>query len=263
LEGKFARKCSINTPISINACIRWFQSIIKSYDKEEEEEGGGGDGTAKEVLKVLIFNCGHERNPIPLLYSLNRSGLFDCVYFCRADFERPSALPKKLLDEWLTEPLLLNGQQNDGDGDVALTYQVMCNEVVQRDDDDDIMNKKSITWQETLANIWRIMDLYHYSQLAAEGKKSSLPTSDEEDNNIDDDKRKVLVGLKVADAIRQIQNEQQHAAQEDHDNGDSVVEILVTGSLYLVGSALEAVGWVEKESEGTLMHSHIIDPKTR
>lgn len=248
-----------HTPISINACIRWFQSIIKSYDKTEEEEDA-----AKEVLKVLIFNCGHERNPIPLLYSLNRSGLFDCVYFCRADFERPSALPKKLLDEWLNEPLLLNGQQrSDKDGDVALTYQAMYNQVakvVQRDDDDDDMNKKIITWQETLANIWRIMDLYHHSQLAAERKKSSLPTSAEEDNNIDDDKRrKVLVGLKVADAIRQIQNEQQLAAQADNDNGDeqaSVVETLVTGSLYLVGSALEAVGWEEKESEGVLLHSY-------
>jgi folylpolyglutamate synthase len=256
VESTMKLRCDgAHTPISINACIRWFQSIIKSYDDKEEE-----DDVAKEVLKVLIFNCGHERNPIPLLYSLHKSGLFDCVYFCRADFERPSALPKKLLDEWLTEPLLLNGQQNDEkDGDVTLTYQAMCNEVakvVQRDgDDDDNTNKKSITWQETLANIWRIMDLYHYSQLAAERKKSSLPTSYEENINIDDDKRKVAVGLKVADAMRQVQNEQQHEAQEDHDNGDSVVEILVTGSLYLVGSALEAVGWKETESEGVLLHS--------
>ena len=43
-------------------------------------------------------------------------------------------------------------------------------------------------------------------------------------------------------------------AQRQREGGDkkACVEILVTGSLYLVGSALEAVGWEEGEAEGRL-----------
>ena len=41
-------------------------------------------------------------------------------------------------------------------------------------------------------------------------------------------------------------------AQRGSSGEKACVEILVTGSLYLVGSALEAVGWDEGESQGRL-----------
>ncbi len=41
-------------------------------------------------------------------------------------------------------------------------------------------------------------------------------------------------------------------AQRGSSGEKACVEILVTGSLYLVGSALEAVGWDEGESQGNL-----------
>ena len=96
------------------------------------------------------------------------------------------------------------------------------------------MNKS--TWQHTLATIWRVMDLYH--SRVVEGK-SLLKMN------------KYLVGLKVVDAIEDIKN--QEAQRRETIVGEKAYgEILVTGSLYLVGSALEAVGWEEGESEGNL-----------
>ena len=96
------------------------------------------------------------------------------------------------------------------------------------------------TWQHTLASIWEVLDLYH-SQVV---EKKCHPST-----NVDS--KKVVVGLKVVDAIEDIKK-QQEAQREVNGGKKASVEILVTGSLYLVGSALEAVGWEEGESEGRL-----------
>jgi len=226
-----------HTPISINACINWFQSILTTYSETTTDY--------ESVHKILIFNCGHERNPIPLLHSLHQSGLFDRVYFSRADFERPSAMPKQLLDEWRKEEILTVVEPMSGE-ECAVNYEVMCNtlnELGMTTSSDatecDGMNKS--TWQHTLASIWKVLDLYHSSQVV---EKKSHPST-----NVDS--KKVVVGLKVVDVIEDIKKHQQEA-QREVNGGKASVEILVTGSLYLVGSALEAVGWEEGESEGRL-----------
>ncbi|KAL7430548.1 hypothetical protein ACHAXM_002327 [Skeletonema potamos] len=218
-----------HTPISINACISWFRSIVASYSESTGENS---------VRQFLIFNCGHERNPIPLLHSLHRSGLlFENVYFCRADFERPSAMPKQLLDEWLHEELQTTVDPHNDKECTTVTYAAMCNTLKElgiSSNESVGMNKS--TWQHTLATIWRVMDLYH--SRVVEGK-SLLKMN------------KYLVGLKVVDAIEDIKN--QEAQRRETIVGEKAYgEILVTGSLYLVGSALEAVGWEEGESEGNL-----------
>eukprot|EP00984_Skeletonema_dohrnii_P027267 scaffold16767_cov149-Skeletonema_dohrnii-CCMP3373.AAC.5 len=229
-----------HTPISINACINWFQSILTTYSEATTDY--------ESVHKVLIFNCGHERNPIPLLHTLHQSGLFDRVYFSRADFERPSAMPKQLLDEWRKEEILTIAEPTSGE-ECAVNYGVMCNTLKElgmtttssHAAEGDGMTKR--TWQHTLASIWKVLDLYHSSQVMEE--KSHPSTNDV-------DSKKVVVGLKVVDAIEDIKKQQQEAQREVNGGKKASVEIFVTGSLYLVGSALEAVGWEEGESEGRL-----------
>lgn len=225
-----------HTPISINACISWFQSILTTYRKPSKDHDS--------IRKVLVFNCGHERNPIPLLHSLHRSGLFDCVYFSRADFERPSAMPKQLLDEWLKEEITTTIEPISGE-ECAVNYETMCNALkesgIRSSDayaDSDDMSKS--TWQQTLATIWRVLDMYH-SQVVE--KKADDPSSKCDNTTI-------VVGLKVVDALEDIRNQE---TQREGLGKKPCVEILVTGSLYLVGSALEAVGWKEGESEGRLL----------
>ena len=218
-----------HTPISINACISWYQSIVTSYSDPN---------MVHNLRKVLIFNCGHERNPIPLLHSLHQSGLFDCVYFSRADFERPSAMPKRLLDEWLIEEIPTTAGSINSEA-CAVNFEIMCNTLTEMgitswDAECDGMMK--ITWQQTLASIWRVLDLYHCHVI----EKKSQPSTKA-------DSETIVVGLRVVDAIEDIRNQETQRGS----NGEkkACVEILVTGSLYLVGSALEAVGWDEGESE--------------
>lgn len=70
------------------------------------------------------------------------------------------------------------------------------------------------TWQSTLATVWKHLD----------------------------DQATVVAGVTAGEAIAQAKA----AARTSH------VHILVTGSLYLVGAALTAIGWTEEEADGGL-----------
>ncbi|EED86233.1 hypothetical protein THAPSDRAFT_bd460, partial [Thalassiosira pseudonana CCMP1335] len=60
-----------HTPVSMKACIDWFRSVAHN-----------GKSGSDIIHKVLLFNCSHERNPLPLLYSLYQSKMFESVFFC-------------------------------------------------------------------------------------------------------------------------------------------------------------------------------------
>ncbi|GAX25715.1 folylpolyglutamate synthase [Fistulifera solaris] len=81
------------------------------------------------------------------------------------------------------------------------------------------------TWQETLCNIWCVLEreLLLNSNKAVASGTMSLSAS--------------------LDRIRQSLNEDEGASGE----------VLIAGSLYLVGSALSALSWKETDAEGTLM----------
>lgn len=162
-----------HTPKSLAACLAWYQSVVSTVSSD----------------RVLVFNCSHERNPVPLLQQLYKQG-FDRVFFCPADFERPSGVGKPRAKTLL---------ESEGF-------------VVDSKDDEKIP-----TWQETLAEIWRFLD-------------SDAMTT-----------RAITVNIKVKEALDQIL-----AAKQDAD-------VLVAGSLYLVGSALSAINWNEPDAEGQLV----------
>ena len=88
---------------------------------------------------------------------------------------------------------------------------------------DEIMNEKNVSWQDTLGMLWdHIME-----------KKSS--------NDDGNDGKSVVIkcNLTASQALDDILK---------NDGGDYHVEVLVTGSLYLVGSFLTALGWKEESS---------------
>ncbi|KAL9179668.1 hypothetical protein ACHAXT_008958 [Thalassiosira profunda] len=208
-----------HTPISINACIGWFR-MVSTYSSSEYDS----------VHRVLVFNCSHERNPIPLLYQLCCSNLFDSVYFCRADFERPSAVPKRLEDGWAREPL--------GHSDTELTLEGMCGELAPTDDAKRVVSELSAsTWQETLANVWLVLDAHR--KKCGEGAPAQPAPA------------KVSAGYKVKHALSTIQ-EDAACAPACGGKKPALIEVCITGSLYIVGSALEAAGWEEGEAAGQL-----------
>mmetsp|Transcript_34549 Transcript_34549/g.83588 ORF Transcript_34549/g.83588 Transcript_34549/m.83588 type:complete len:665 (-) Transcript_34549:265-2259(-) len=241
--GRRGCKPSINlrcdgahTPISIRACIEWFRKVSTS----------NSSSTYEKVRRVLVFNCSHERNPLPLLFSLYHSNLFDWVYFCRADFERPSAVPKRLEDGWLREPLTVEGAS----GGVAVTFASMCAELetfALRNPAggydilplDPLEISAKISWQHTLSRLWKVFDYYQRYCVVANSMSQALSNVTAADLSSH--------GLTVKEAISEIKKSETLSA-----TNDMLVEVCVTGSLYLVGSALEAAGWEECEALGTI-----------
>jgi folylpolyglutamate synthase len=209
-EASINLRCDgAHTPISINACIDWFRSVASN---------------GQTIQRVLIFNCSHERNPLPLLYSLYQSKMFDNVYFCRADFERPSMLSKKLDEQWYAQDLTTNC--HDEGHEIKINLREMCTQA-------DIDGCDASTWQETLANVWRLFELC----------ASHLNTKCESN-------QKVVFGLDVQSALQRIQDDFAFIHFDDHcSNENCCLEICATGSLYLVGSALEAAKWTEKTAD--------------
>ncbi len=244
-----------HTPISMNSCVRWFREVTTATATANDgAPSGDGGGTRTDVVvkRALVFNCGHERNPIPLLFCLCRSGMFDSVHFCRADSERPSALPKDLEDGWTMEPLPL-AAPIDASGEstttttttwesmrdsLSTTTNVDC---VQNGSPDDVAagsSSSAATWQDQLGCLWRVMDAY--LRRYVRGYTSACSSSS------------VTTGLSVRDALASIRNEAvSWAATIDDDNTvdadrrELSIEVCVTGSLYIVGSALSAAGWEE------------------
>jgi len=196
-----------HTPISMEACTRWFREVTTISNDE--------DGSPLIVKRVLVFNCSHERNPIPLLYSLCKSDMFDSVYFCHADCERPSATPKELEDGWTREHLPLD---DDSGGMVTITWEEMLEALSKlKNGGVKLPTKPSgTTWQVTLGYLWSVMEAYHR-------------------RDGDGPLRPVTIGLSVKEALASIKDE----------DSESRIEVCVTGSLYVVGSALAAAGWEE------------------
>jgi len=184
-----------HTPVSMNACLDWFVDV-------------SGRRRPSCRHRALVFNCSHERNPLPLLHSLRTRVAFDSVYFCRADFERPSAVPKRLEEGWLREPLT-----RDQKGKSITLADMMA--VIPS------TKLEAESWQMILSNIWQVLDEYR-----SEGDVASPEP---------------VAGLLVKDALDDIRQVQVDS-----------IEVLVTGSLYLVGSALVAAGWEEGESGGDI-----------
>ncbi|KAL7535908.1 hypothetical protein ACHAXR_007933 [Thalassiosira sp. AJA248-18] len=224
-----------HTPISINACIDWYRTVSTSNSLFQYNK----------IYRVLVFNCSHERNPLPLLFSLYHSDLFHSIYFCRADFERPSAVPKRLEEGWMKEPL---------GGGIAGSLKSMCDELVNTTYPNNGGSTTSIildssklsasTWQETLANVLNVFDAHrrHVSE-----RSLTHPAM------------KVTKGLNVKDALLAIQKDAvlfaAHKIDGDvaaDDEQRVLIEACVTGSLYIVGSALEAAGWEEGEASGNI-----------
>lgn len=167
-----------HTPKALAACIKWYSSVSSG-------------GESNQVYRVLIFNCSHERNPVELLQQLAYCRpSFDAVFFCRADFERPSIVGKATARD-LLEPHGITIAQEE--------------------------KQEARTWQDTLAEVWKHLEI-------------DSPASATTDMN-------------VGDAVRQLQSL----------TGYERIEALVTGSLYIVGSVLDAVEWREDPALGSIV----------
>ncbi|KAK1935503.1 Folylpolyglutamate synthase [Phytophthora citrophthora] len=166
--------------------------------------------------RVLIFTIHHERNVAQLFEPLLKQH-YDRVYFCPTTSSRPSLAKVHTFSEAL---------EIAGFKDVVSTYS--SEELAALDD----VNSEGHPWQTTLSRIWT-------------GLKTHV---------IKEDQSKCVVAVKdsVVDCINELRalSEEAEASLIDGEltNGDQWDEnwsVLVTGSLYLGGEALDFLGWQE------------------
>ncbi|OEU10331.1 hypothetical protein FRACYDRAFT_247318 [Fragilariopsis cylindrus CCMP1102] len=257
-----------HTPQSLDATVEWFRSKSNSSSSSngtgsgETDGGGSGSGGGDEkpqssqssppVLPILVFNCSHERNPVELLELLlkHQSG-FSRVYFAQSDTSRPSPIAKASAESFLKER------------GITIREELLSDEGKKTDDDSEgeiegKMNTKTTTttWQETLAIIWKhllIQSTADTKSTSASALVSSSQTRDQDSSSI------IRCNMTANEIVQEIsllvqqQQKRKDRGEDDDDDDDSkttlpLQEVFVTGSLYLVGSFLTALGWTEESS---------------
>lgn len=113
-----------HTPQSIKACMKWF------FDQKN---------ITTATKRILLFHCGHERDPIPLLQSiLENDGLyFHSVYFCTTHSTRPSSILPSKSWEFLQKAGILPLSIVEG-------------------------KEEETTWQETLSQLWKTLESHYH-----------------------------------------------------------------------------------------------------
>ena len=216
---------------SMKECVKWLRFVTRCKEGDMEKE------------RILIFNCSHERNPVPLLNFLftistdneNSSSnknkndhklFFSKVFFCPSDSERPSMVKKPSAIDLLKE---------------AMEYNYLLRYVQSQNNENLQM---TVTWQDTLASIWSAMQshhLYDQNRTAALSHNSlSLQSS-------------VVANKKVKEVLKLIhdsqhKNEATSLRSKQKEKQPIERQICVTGSLYIVGSALDAIEWQEESA---------------
>ncbi|KAI9919425.1 hypothetical protein PsorP6_017240 [Peronosclerospora sorghi] len=160
--------------------------------------------------RVLIFTIHHERNVAKLLEPLLKQK-FGRAYFCPTSSFRPS--PAKV--HTFSEALMIAGFE-----EVLANYSP---EMLATLDD---VTREAYPWQTTLSRIW-----------------SALTT-----HVVKDNPRNCIIAVKdsVADCINELRALSDDArASSKNCMADDYWRVLVTGSLYLCGEALDFLGWQE------------------
>ncbi|KAG7348869.1 bifunctional folylpolyglutamate synthase/ dihydrofolate synthase [Nitzschia inconspicua] len=214
-----------HTPQSMMATVEWFCHKLNSMYSNPV--------TKPESMPILVFNTSHERNPLDLLQILIEkltvlpleestttncgTAIFPRVYFAASDSTRPSPVPKATAEELLQERGI----------------EIQPNLVVasQGCDDEDKNNRHA--WQDTLATIYQhLVASYHvgypsYKEVVIQTQM----TSAEVIHDIHEQYPRRTGTTTTATTIE-----------------TSPIPVLVTGSLYLVGSFLDALEWEEETS---------------
>jgi len=108
---------------SIKCSLQWFRACVDT-----------------SLSQVLIFNCGHDRNPIPLLQQIQSQFnggrfIFGSVFFCKPKWERSSANELPSIQSMLPESKY---------GEVQLDKEIETSWI-------------DGSWQQRLAILWKVL----------------------------------------------------------------------------------------------------------
>lgn len=122
-----------HTQESIASCLDWFTMSCRPFSK-----------------KVLIFFCGHERNPVPILNRVLHESLFKEIFFCTPKWQRPSPL---------AVPTIKNVLNEAGYHDIDTIHEV---------------GSKDLTWQQRLLKIWTFLEKESAADIAVIHEQDSI-----------------------------------------------------------------------------------------
>ena len=275
-----------HTPQSLQATMEWYDYSISITSRmtntiEQSQQEKPTTTTANPGRRqVLVFYCSHERNPVDLFQTIllqqrqqqngreleeeggkdnndrnnsnptttttrNRRRVFSDVYFCPPDSQRPSPLTP------------MSARQILQDSNIPIQEDKL---IIPAEE-----SPSSTSWQTTLASVWQ--------HVVAQHDDHNNPSDDDyNDNNTNEttENQDVIFDVKnTTEVLQRIQQKQlQQQIQEDAAGnigssvGDCVepttttvavgIDVLVTGSLYLVGSILTSIGWKEQDANASM-----------
>ena len=205
-----------HTPLSAQCCADWFRS----------QSPLAAAPAARH--RILIFNCGSGRDPTALLRPL--LGLFDAAIFCPPDFDKPTAKADPTGEVLLSavlgdDPAALSAALDALRAEEAAALAAIGGSAGNLDS-----AHSAHLWQRRLAAVWVAMG--------------------------GGDAARVQTAHTVAEAFDCCRLEGERvlaacgggaAAADAGASARATVDVLVTGSIYLVGSALAALGWSEDD----------------
>jgi len=206
-----------HTEQSVELAVRW-------YDEEHRKR----DPNAQSAL---VFHCNTEKVVIDLFKHLvwdhvHHKPRFHHVCFCPVTSSRPT-----LADVVGAEAII----QRKSEGGIAHalppTDRLLPLLPVVKSmwpNDSPSIGSEDAPWQSSLAEVWKTLVLYHLAQRA--GKKDDISP---------EDSRGLLIGGHGQNVIRVLPSMSKAMASLQEAGTDVPIHVLVTGSLYLVGDAIQ------------------------
>ncbi|KAG7374947.1 bifunctional folylpolyglutamate synthase/ dihydrofolate synthase [Nitzschia inconspicua] len=221
-----------HTPQSMTATVEWFRNKLTMMYSNPE--------TRPNSMPILVFNTSHERNPLDLLQILieqltflppeeernNSTAIvtFPRVYFAASDSSRPSPVPKATAQELLQEQ-----------GMELQPHLVVSSQGEDKEGNDN--KSRCHAWQDTLATV--------YQHLVA-SRNVGYPDGTTSAEVV------IHTQMTSAEVIQDIRKQYQNNTSGETTTTTTCeaqpIPVLVTGSLYLVGSFLDALKWEEESS---------------
>lgn len=186
-----------HTPQSLRATLDWFMSKVDTLTGDAE--------TGERPGPILVFNCSHERSPVEFLHLLASRVAFSKVFFAKSNSSKPSRY-----DEDSAETLL-------SQHGIPIRPDLLPKQGAR------------ITWQDTLASIWKHVTL---EDGITRGDGTAAPPCS------------IFCNMSAAQVLQELSSIEGDGTEAT----SAPPDVLVTGSLYLVGSFLSELEWTEESS---------------